>query len=119
MTIENEYDFGFSFTDENEALGIIQSQPVANVQPTVSPDDLKALQDKLDALLDSKERELEDAYSRAMEEQYKSKLKEVEGLILPLLYNLMKNPEKAYIKWENRTAVIQNQINKIIAITRS
>jgi dihydroxyacetone kinase-like predicted kinase len=109
----NEYDFGFSFSDENEALGLTQQQP------TVSPDDLKALQDKLDALLDSKEKELEDAYSKAVEEQYKAKLKEVEGLILPLLYNLMKNPEKAYIKWENRTAVIQNQINKIIAITRS
>lgn len=116
-TVDNEYDFGFSFSDENEALGIIQTQPVTS--PTVSPDDIKALQEKLDALLDSKEQELEDAYTKAIEEQYKAKLKEVEGLILPLLYNLMKNPEKAYIKWENRTTVIQNQINKITAITRS
>lgn len=118
-TVDNEYDFGFSFADENEALGVIPTQPIANTQPAVSADDLKALQDKLDALLDSQERELEDAYSKAVEQQYKAKLKEVEGLILPLLYNLMKNPDKAYIKWENRTTVIQNQINKITAITRS
>jgi hypothetical protein len=53
------------------------------------------------------------------EEKYKLKLEEVEKLILPLLYNLMKNPEKAYIKWENRTEVIEKQIEKILAITRS
>ena len=43
---------------------------------------------------------------------------EVEALILPLLYNLMKNPDKAYIKWEGREAVIKKQIEKITAITR-
>jgi len=54
-----------------------------------------------------------------IEERYKAKLLELENLILPLLNNLMKNPEKAYIKWENRTEVIQKQMEKILAITRS
>jgi hypothetical protein len=40
-------------------------------------------------------------------------------LILPLLNNLMKNPEKVYIKWPNREKIVKDQINKIIAITRS
>jgi hypothetical protein len=52
-------------------------------------------------------------------EEYKSKLKEVEDLVLPLLNNLKKNPDKPYIKWENRVPVIDAQIEKIIAITRS
>lgn len=103
---DNEYDFGFSFADESEALAAIQPTP-APTAPTVSPEDLAALQQKIDGVL------LQNA------EVYKAKLKEVEGLILPLLYNLMKNPEKIYIKWENRTEVIQKQIEKIIAITRS
>lgn len=53
------------------------------------------------------------------EEEFKAKLQELEKLILPLLNNLKKNPEKPYIKWENRVPVIDAQIEKIISITRS
>ena len=45
-------------------------------------------------------------------------MKKLEKLVLPLLYNLMKNPENEYIKWPNRTTIVQKQINKIVAITR-
>ena len=48
----------------------------------------------------------------------RNKLQEVERLILPLLQNLMKNPEKEYILWPNRQEQIQKQIDKILAITR-
>lgn len=99
----NDYDFGFSFADESEALSAIQATPA---KATVSQEDLTALQQKIDGVLTQNA------------EVYKARLKEVEGLILPLLYNLMKNPEKVYIKWENRTDVIQKQINKILAVTR-
>jgi hypothetical protein len=54
----------------------------------------------------------------ALEEKHKAKMKELEGLILPLLYNLMKNPDKPMIKWENREPVIKKQIEKILAVTR-
>jgi len=50
---------------------------------------------------------------------YRAKLKEVEDLVLPLLYNLLKNPDKEYILWPNRTEVIQKQINRIIETTRT
>ena len=52
-------------------------------------------------------------------DQTKSKLQQVESLILPLLNNLMKNPEKEYIHWPNRQAVIKKQIDRILAVTRS
>lgn len=58
-----------------------------------------------------------EAYSTA-EEEYKAKLRTVEQLIIPLLVNLMKNPDKDYIKWPNRGPQIQKQIDKILAITR-
>ena len=48
-----------------------------------------------------------------------SKLAQVEALILPLLKNLQKNPEKEYIHWPNRATVIQRQMDRILAITRS
>jgi len=48
----------------------------------------------------------------------RGKLKEVETMILPLLYNLQKNPTKEYIHWPNRTDIIQKQIDKILEVTR-
>jgi hypothetical protein len=56
---------------------------------------------------------------QAQVDETKNKLQQVEGLILPLLKNLMKNPDKDYIHWPNRGPVIQKQIDKITAITRS
>ena len=103
-TPPDDFDFGFSFED---------SEPIATT-PTVQAvpnQELLALQEKVDTLLTSQ--------TQLLEENYRAKLKEVEGLILPLLYNLMKNPDKPYIKWENRTTVIQKQIEKILAVTRS
>lgn len=65
------------------------------------------------------EAEVSAPQTTSVEEQYKAKLMELEKMILPLLNNLMKNPEKPYIKWENRVPVIEAQIEKIKAITRS
>lgn len=53
-----------------------------------------------------------------VEEQHKAKLLELEQMIMPLLVNLMKNPEKDYIHWPNRTPLIEKQIQKILGITR-
>ena len=50
---------------------------------------------------------------------YLQQMKALEALILPLLYNLMKNPTKEYIHWPNRTETINQQISKIISVTRT
>jgi hypothetical protein len=62
--------------------------------------------------------EIEDR-TNAMRDECKSKMGEVEALILPLLTNLMKNPQKEYIHWPNRTEKLQAQIDKITTLTRS
>lgn len=49
---------------------------------------------------------------------HSERMAQVERLILPLLNNLLKNPDKPYIKWENRTPAINAQIARITAITR-
>ena len=108
--IDNEFDFGFTFSDDE----LITSKP----KLAANNEQMDALQAKLDSLLDAQEKQVESAYLSAVEAKYKAKLKDVENLILPLLYNLMKNPEKAYINWPNREAVIKKQIDKITAITR-
>ena len=106
-----EYDFGFSFEDSEPQNPVVTPVPQNN-------EEIKALQEKVDAILSTHDT-LISTQNQLIEERYKSKLKEIESLILPLLYNLMKNPEKAYIKWENRAPIIQKQIDKITAITRS
>jgi hypothetical protein len=101
MATTNDYDFGFSFSDD-----------ASSVNPQTAPtEELKQLGAKVDSLLSSQ--------NQLLEEKYKAKLREVESLILPLLYNLMKNPDKPIINWPNRETVIKSQIEKIIAITRS
>jgi hypothetical protein len=105
----DDYDFGFSFADEEAAIPQV-AKP--------SNEEILALQSKLDSLLSAQEKTLESALLQSIEEKYKAKLKEVEGMILPLLLNLKKNPDKAYIHWPNRTAVIDRQIEKITTITR-
>ena len=112
MSTTNDYDFGFSFEDEETVAA------PAPVQTAQNNDQLMLLQSKIDSLLDAQEKSLQGAYVTAMEEKHRAKLKEVEGLILPLLYNLMKNPEKPIINWPNRESVIKKQIEKITAITR-
>lgn len=42
-----------------------------------------------------------------------NKLEKVRALIMPLLKNLMANPEKDYIYWPNRTEKIEQFIKKL------
>lgn len=107
---DNDYDFGFSFADDDNSLP--QNLSIA------SSDEITALKEKLNELLSAQEKTLNNAMVTAIEEKYKAKLKEVESLILPLLLNLKKNPDKPFINWPNRAPVIDKQIERITKVTR-
>jgi hypothetical protein len=122
-----EFDFGFTAVDEEE-LGLAATPPTPPA-PSVSPDAMAAITaqiaDLRSAVVAMKPatsaqvvNEVEER-ANATREECKEKLQAVERLILPLLTNLMKNPEKSYIKWEGRAEKITAQIDKITAITRS
>lgn len=51
------------------------------------------------------------------DEEIKTKFKDIEKLILPFLYNLMKSDEP-YIHWPNRAPIIKAQIEKLLKLTR-
>lgn len=52
-------------------------------------------------------------------EELRSKLLEVEKLVMPLLVNLLKDADtKEYIRWPNRKQIIEKQIERILLITR-
>jgi hypothetical protein len=131
-TIPQEYlafrqqdDFGFSAIDESEVNRTVDPNTLEEtiiVRETItqSSESLQRVEDKLDqmlALYNDGKLGLE-AERDEMEAEVKANLKTLEQLIMPLLVNLMKNPEKEYIYWPNRTAKIQEQIDKVLTLTR-
>ena len=56
----------------------------------------------------------------AVSDDVKSKMEKVEKLVLPILYNLKKNPERDYIVWDGakRIAACEAQIQRILEVTR-
>jgi len=129
MAIPKEYldlnsDFGFSAIDEDELQApapVVTSKEIS--EPIVEK--IRNLEINIGEVLTILER-IENAGTPLDTDEYKAliekdvlvKLKAVEALILPLLVNLMKNPEKETIKWPNRAPIIEKQIEKILAITR-
>lgn len=51
-------------------------------------------------------------------EEYKTRLTQVEKIIMPFLTNLLKSQAQPYIHWPNRGPVIEKQIQKILTLTR-
>ena len=131
-TIPQEYlafrqqdDFGFSAIDETEVNRTVdpdtlQETIIVRESITQSSESIQRVEDKLDQMLslyNDGKLGLEVERDK-MEDEVKKNLKTLEQLIMPLLVNLMKNPEKEYIYWPNRTAKIQEQIDKVLTLTR-
>ena len=119
--IDMNYDFGFTTVDEDEVQEF--ETAVQEKVAKATQQETGALESKMDKLLklredDSSYQVLFEKRKAELETVYKDQMKKVERLILPLLHNLMKNPENEYIKWPNRTEIVQKQINKIVSITR-
>jgi hypothetical protein len=51
-------------------------------------------------------------------EEYKTRLVQVEKIIMPFLTNLLKSQAQPYIHWPNRGPIIEKQIQKILTLTR-
>jgi predicted lipoprotein len=124
LTLRSSEDFGFSAVDEAEVNHVVDENTLETkiIRETVSTSNeaVARIEDKLDNILDlynsgklglAAERE-------KLEQETKAKLAELEALIVPLMINLMKNPEKEYLYWPGRKDKVQEQLNKILAITR-
>ena len=118
-------EFGISTLDEDDIANNAVEPDHPELQETMS-----GMQHQLDSIIEkigdpeSVKFDAERAYGDALNREIeivRSKLKTVETLILPLLVNLIKGDalKKAYIHWPNRGPVIEAQIKKILAVTRS
>ena len=125
LAFRKEDDFGFSAVDESTLTRLTDPNTLEDtiiVRETVeqSSESLQRVEEKLDAMLSlyNQGKLGLDAERQNMTAEVQAKLNELEQLIMPLLVNLMKNPEKEYIYWPNRTAKIQEQIDKVLLLTR-
>ena len=123
--LDSSWDFGFTAIEQPE--DIPQPEPVqaVNSEEISGPivERIAGLESDVSEILSILEHirdmSVTDDYRSLLEETTTSKLEQVEKLIIPLLVNLMKNPDKSYIHWPNREPLIKSQMDKILAITRS
>lgn len=126
-------DFGFTAVDDDDPTPapIVQAPPIDTTEIsgpilekieeiyTVAKAGLTKLE-QLDQILNASVKDLDqDEYNAAIKSEYEDRLTKLEQMIVPLLVNLMKNPEKDYIKWPNRKPIIEAQIEKILQLTRT
>lgn len=121
--IPQEYmdtDFGFSAVDEMPTTHpTFDPQPIQQDVEGIN-DNIIRIEQKIDSLI-RKMTDYDDEFNMVREqteEEVKSKLVEVEKLIMPLLVNLLKTSDKDYIHWPNRKDKVQSQIDKLLSITR-
>ena len=119
-------DFGFSTVSEDEyraqqttqvdTAKEVVSTATASLQP-----ELDKIESKISSLTDSMRVMQDDLQVRKEElkDKWGQRMNEVEELILPLLKNLAKDGDKReWIKWPNRTDILNKQIDRITAVTR-
>ena len=116
--MSDDFDFGFTIVDSDD----VETSNREPIQATV-PDDfkdeiMKKLYEIESRILSSDNTSMINEHRTLVEADVATKLRDVEDLILPLLLNLKKNPEKDMIHWPNRTAIIDKQIERIKAVTR-
>lgn len=127
--LDSSFDFGFSAVDDPEGVNPPPPAPTVNTEEISAPilERMNIIEYNMNQILQIVERienagtpELDtDEYKQLIEKDVKERLTSLEKLILPLLVNLMKNPEKDYIHWPNRKPVIEKQVEKILSLTRT
>ena len=123
----SDYDFGFNAVEEMPQSTVqIDTQPIAEDVEGIN-DNVLRIEQKVDALvsamngLNTKLMNLDDEFDvvkSTTEADVRSRLIDVEKLIMPLLVNLLKSADKDYILWPNRKDKIQAQIDNLLQMTR-
>ena len=120
----NDYGFSTVSADEYEASQtktVDTAKEVASTATASVKPELDKIESKIASLTDSM-RVLSDEMTDRKEElndKWGTRMNEVEGLILPLLQNLAKDGDKReWIRWPNRTDILNKQIDAIKAVTR-
>lgn len=117
-------DFGFTTisADDYEAQQVSTVDTAKEVVSGSIGPELQVMNDKITALNDSVRTLQTDLNDRKEElkDKWNSRMNEVESLVLPLLKNLAKDGDtREWIRWPNRTQIINQQIDRLLELTRS
>lgn len=109
------FDFGFTAVDDPSA-----ELPVQAVETRVEkiPEEVMGTLVDIVNSLSRIENQLAAPKSDEPADVLQKRLTDVEKLMMPLLVNLGKDPEKEYILWPNRKEQIDAQIEKLLKLTR-
>ena len=112
MALESKYvepmpkrDFELDFDFDSDSWGELDF---------ASETEMKAGEEEAKGEITAKE----SAY-QSLKESRDADMTKLEKMIIPLLINLAKNPDKEYIRWPNRQEKIEKQIDAILSITRT
>ena len=119
-------DFGFSTVsaEEYEAQQGTKVDTVKEAASTATASiapEIAKITSQISSLTDSMRVMQDDLETRKEElnDRWGTRMNEVEELIIPLLNNLSKDGDsREWIRWPNRTDILNAQIDKITAVTR-
>lgn len=110
------FDYGFSGVDSPETRVEIPV-PVSTNSPEIEGK-LDEMMGKIDALSKLMYRLEETDNENTSEAELRDKIRMLEMLIVPMLNGLIKTSHQDYIFWPNRKEIVENQLQKILTITR-
>lgn len=124
LDLDESFDWGFTTASADEVdQGKQQSEAINKV--VQGSDNLQQQLSGLDAKLEqvlsiSNQQNAErlQAKELEMEALNQDKFIKLEKMILPLLQNLAKSSDEPYIYWPKRKEIIQQQMERILKITR-
>jgi|TARA_X000000368_G_scaffold332954_1_gene270212 hypothetical protein len=123
-----DYMRGFDLTDDwgmtpvsappKQEVPVVDTKPIENASLEISKvkadvSSIKSMMNEVMQIVAEKDT----ITKEVSDEDQKAKMKELEKIILPFLYNLSKTTEP-YIHWPNRGPIIKAQIEKVLKITR-
>ena len=118
---EYDLDQDWGFTPVSKApesspsvdTSVIETNNVELAKVKSDVGDIKSMMNEIMQIVAEKETVTQELAS----EDVTKRFKEIEKLILPFLYNLMKSDEP-YIHWPNRSPIIKAKIEKLLKLTK-
>lgn len=125
LDFDTEFDFGItSVSSDQVEQNKMQTEKLEQVSAssegvTQRLGEIENTLEYMKSVLETKNHEELEIKKQELYTAYAERMKQVEKLTIPLLLNLAKNSDtNPYIHWPNRKDIVEEQIQKILTVTR-
>ena len=125
LEFDTEFDFGItSVSSDQVEQNKMQTEKLEQVSAssegvTQRLGEIENTLEYMKSVLETKNHEELEIKKQELYNAYAERMKQVEKLTIPLLLNLAKNSDtNPYIHWPNRKEIVEEQIQKILTVTR-